>query len=726
MTENPLTATHPEIAKDWDLEKNGSLLPEHVNSYSKEVMWWRCVEGHEYQVSVYSRVRSGGCKVCQRSDHAEIARLTKLKKSKSLANAQPQLITEWDSERNKGLSPDTVFHKSHRPVWWKCKYGHTWQSTPQRRSRGDACPTCAKNNAGDRVRKWRLEKAGQSFADAYPELLEEWDYKKNILQPTEIAPKSNYRASWRCKYGHEWNATVDNRTHNESNCPQCRPQSSRIEIYLLCELKVIFSEVRWRSKISGVECDIYIPDLQLGIEVDGEYWHKNRAQKDRNKTQHLTWKGIHLIRVRDSRLPFVDGTVVEFRPTEDLQQVILRLLSEIGIHFTSDKLDAYLAEGVQKNASAYKEIIARLPAPPSGETLEDLNPEVASQWDYEANLPLTPALFSTSSDQKVAWVCPEGHHWDATIKNRTQRKSGCPSCYEADRSAIVRRGRARNTLSLAQSNPAYLIKFDTEKNGFPPIEIAFKSGLKVWWHCENGHSFQRSPFQMKKTDACPVCNSLPFAYPQVAEQWDIEKNNGKNPADYSWGSNERVWWRCSKGHSWQVAINQRTSAGYGCAQCYYERRRRPYQEPATKRKSSLADSAPSYLAEWDYTKNVDISPDSVTAKTKRKVWWVCPESHSYIQSLDSKARGSICPVCAKIKRAESTRRAKLARTGSLADNHPDIAKQWHQKKNGNLSPSDISSGSHRVVWWCCDNGHEWKECPNTRTYKRRPKGLPSV
>lgn len=722
MTKTPLTTTHPAIAKDWDLVKNGSLLPAQVHSGSKGKIWWCCAKGHEYQVSVHSRVRSDGCKVCHRSDHGEKVRLGRLKKSKSLATAQPQLIPEWDSERNKGLSPNTVSHKSHRLVWWKCKYGHTWKSKVGSRSRGIGCPTCAKNNAGARVRKWRLEKAGQTFAEAYPEILEEWDYKKNPYQPTEITPKSGYMASWRCKYGHEWNATVTNRTHNKSNCPQCRPQTSRIEIYLLCELRAIFNEVRWRSKISGLECDIYIPDFQIGIEVDGEYWHRNKVKMDRHKTQHLTNKGIYLIRVRDSRLPFIDGTVVKFEPKGDLQQLMLRLLVEISIHAPSSKLDAYLAEGGQKNAFAYKEILARLPAPPPGETLEDLYPEVASEWDHLENLPLTPALFSGSSDQKVAWVCPKRHHWIATIKNRTQRKSGCPSCYRSEISAIVRRGRARNTLSLAQSNPAYLPKFDTERNGFPPTEITATSQMKVWWHCKNGHSFQQTPCQMKKNDACPVCNSLPFAYPQVAEQWDREKNGAKKPADYSWGSGQRVWWKCSKGHNWQAAISGRTSAGEGCPSCYNEQRGRLFQELAAKKKGSLAKSKPSFLAEWDYTKNVDISPVTVTAKSNRKAWWVCPENHSYIQSIASKARGSICPECAKIKRGESTRLARLGRTGSLVDNHPDIAKQWHPTKNVGLPPNDISSGSHQVVWWRCANGHEWQESPNRRTDKRRVMG----
>jgi very-short-patch-repair endonuclease len=725
MTNKPLTKTHPEIAKDWDLEKNGSLRPEQVFMTSKDKVWWRCAEGHEYRVSVYSRVRSGGCKVCQKSDNVEKTRLTKLKKSTSLSIAQPQLIAEWDYDRNMPLLPDTVSHKSSKLLWWKCQYAHTWQSTPARRSRGDGCPICNNINTGIRFRKRGLEKAGQSFAAAYPELLKEWDYKKNALQPTEIAPKSNYMANWRCKYGHGWNTTVTNRTNNGSNCPKCNPQSSRIEIYLLCELRSIFNDVKWRWKFKGVECDIYIPEIQIGIEVDGEYWHRNKAEKDYNKTQFLTGKGINLIRVRERRLPFVDGTVVEFHKDEILQEVALRLLKEISVHFTSERLTSYLDEGVQKNLSAYKKILSRLPAPPSGDTLGELYPEVASEWDYEANLPLTPALFPASSSQKVAWVCIKGHHWDAVIKNRTGKKSGCPICYKSNHSENMRQIKTKNTISLTQGNPAYLSKFDTAKNVFPPSEIALKSGKNVWWRCENGHSFQKSPCEMAKHNDCTVCNSLPFAYPEVVAQWDKEKNADKQPEDYSWGSGEKVWWRCSKGHSWKTAVSQRTSAGYGCRQCSNERIGHLLQEQAVKKKGSLAESNPSYLAEWDYIKNADISPDSLTAKSKCKVWWVCPKKHSYIQSLESKARGTICPECANIKSAESTRCARLIRTGSLADNHPEIALQWHTDKNGKTSAQDLSSGSHQVVWWRCDNGHEWQESPNARTDKRRQRGCPT-
>jgi hypothetical protein len=117
MTKKILTENHPRIAKDWDIEKNSPLLPEQVSSYSRYIIWWCCSENHKYQVSVYSRVRSNGCKVCQASTHSEKMRLTKLKNSNSLKKSHPELISEWDIEKNQSMSPDTVSYRS------KKKYG---------------------------------------------------------------------------------------------------------------------------------------------------------------------------------------------------------------------------------------------------------------------------------------------------------------------------------------------------------------------------------------------------------------------------------------------------------------------------------------------------------------------------------------------------------------------------------------------------------------------------
>ena len=36
---------------------------------------------------------------------------------------------------------------------------------------------------------------------------------------------------------------------------------------------------------------------------------------------------------------------------------------------------------------------------------------------------------------------------------------------------------------------------------------------------------------------------------------------------------------------------------------------------------------------------------------------------------------------------------------SLLETHPNLAKEWHPTKNGDLTPADVSKGMHMKVWW---------------------------
>lgn len=36
-----------------------------------------------------------------------------------------------------------------------------------------------------------------------------------------------------------------------------------------------------------------------------------------------------------------------------------------------------------------------------------------------------------------------------------------------------------------------------------------------------------------------------------------------------------------------------------------------------------------------------------------------------------------------------------------------VLAQWHPTKNGDLRPEDVPRGSHLLVWWQCEEGHEW-------------------
>lgn len=58
-------------------------------------------------------------------------------------------------------------------------------------------------------------------------------------------------------------------------------------------------------------------------------------------------------------------------------------------------------------------------------------------------------------------------------------------------------------------------------------------------------------------------NSLKSLYPNIVQQWNYDKNKGLDPASFSRGSNNKVWWKCKKGHEWQDTIRHRTIENRG-------------------------------------------------------------------------------------------------------------------------------------------------------------------
>ena len=73
---------------------------------------------------------------------------------------------------------------------------------------------------------------------------------------------------------------------------------------------------------------------------------------------------------------------------------------------------------------------------------------------------------------------------------------------------------------------------------------------------------------------------------------------------------------------------------------------------------------------------------------------------------------------------------KATRDNNLLAKYPNIAKQWHPTKNGNLTPEDFTSGSGKQVWWKCHErvGFEWEariytmtRRKSSRLYQPKPK-----
>lgn len=51
----------------------------------------------------------------------------------------------------------------------------------------------------------------------------------------------------------------------------------------------------------------------------------------------------------------------------------------------------------------------------------------------------------------------------------------------------------------------------------------------------------------------------------------------------------------------------------------------------------------------------------------------------------------------------------------IDQNNNELLHQWHPTLNGSTSPSSVTHGSKKKIWWRCDKGHEWQTPVDTRT-----------
>jgi len=129
-----------------------------------------------------------------------------------LRTKNPLIAAEWHPSKNSPLSPETIMASSNKNVWWMCSRGHEWQTTPNARRAGRGCPICANKSVT----------SGQNdLATTNPELAQEFDAEKNgNLTASALVAGSNKKIWWRCKQGHSWQNTVNNRTRGQG-CPYC-------------------------------------------------------------------------------------------------------------------------------------------------------------------------------------------------------------------------------------------------------------------------------------------------------------------------------------------------------------------------------------------------------------------------------------------------------------------------------------------------------------------------
>ncbi len=593
-----------------------------------------------------------------------------------------KLMAEWNWERNTDLDPRVLTLGSHTKVWWKCDKGHEWQATVANKNNGRGCPYCTSKKA---------LKGYNDLQTVNPALAKEWNYEKNNgLTPADVMPNSDKKAWWRCNKGHEWLASIGHRNQGRG-CPYCIG----------------------KKILKGYN------DLQTVNPTLAKEW--NYEKNDGLTPANVTPNSNKMVWWRCSQ-------------RHEWQATINNRTNGDGCPYCSGR---YVIKGEND--------------------LQTVNPRLANEWNYKKNKKLTPADVMPNGGQKVWWKCNKGHEWQATINARSQGR-GCPIC-----------SAERNT-----SFPEYALVFYLEKYGLEVIHSYKQQGYELdvyvpskkiaieydgyFWHknkktndLEKNQKCQKDGITLYRIrEGLPPLNdssldyivrkdqkdlsivieevlgtiiktvvdidierdviaidnlrefiekenSILFSNPDVANEWNYEKNGNLRPEHFTSNSKKKVWWKCSKGHEYQAIIGDRNK-GRGCPYCTGKKVLKGYND--------LQTVNPVLSKEWNYEKNNGLTPADVTTGSHKKVWWKCCEGHEWQAVISGRNSGSGCPYC-------SGRYAIKGKT-DLQTVNPILAQEWYYEKNNELTPADVTPNSSKKVWWKCDKGHEWQSVISAR------------
>jgi hypothetical protein len=306
------------------------------------------------------------------------------------------------------------------------------------------------------------------------------------------------------------------------------------------------------------------------------------------------------------------------------------------------------------------------------------HPELAKEADgWDTN---TWRLATDSA----SWRCTSGHIYEAQLVER-RRGKGCPYC--SGRRVL------KGLNDLATTHP----DLAKEAFGWDPKQYSSGSATKQEWKCEKGHIFESFIYSRTlRGDKCSYCsgkkvlpgfNDLATTHPELSKEAD-----GWDPTLVIAGSNKKYNWKCSKGHTWNAKLNNRSSKNSaGCPVCS--------NNLVVAGINDLATTHPEVAKKadgWD--------PTTVSFGSGRRLKWRCELEHSWTVPPASQARNNGCPYCSNKKLSIGF--------NDLSTTHPALAEQadgWDPRK--------VMAGSDKKRKWKCELGHSWFVSPEVRTYR---------
>ncbi|MCR5349818.1 MAG: hypothetical protein K6E20_02385 [Acholeplasmatales bacterium] len=478
------------LLDEWDYEKNGKLTPKNISFGCDEKVWWKLNYHDEktnknftfsWKSTISHRTQGRGCPYLSYPVKKIYTGFN------DLATTNPNLMSQWDYEKNINVDPTKISSGSTKKVWWLCDKGHSWDANISSRVKGAGCPYCAGKKAikgyndlatthPDLVKEWdykrnkdlkptdisygsikkvwwlcpkcknsylatpnartcgntacpiceglKVEKGYNDLATLYPDVTKEWNYDKNKdLTPYDVVPSSNKKVWWICKRGHEWQAVIHTRTLVKTGCPKCQKEK----------------HISYPEKIIA-----YYLSKHFNIEENKRFDFLNKAEIDIYISEIKT--GIEY-----DGFSYHRDILRDYNKDLRCKENGIRL-----IRIREPKCPIYETEATIINtnkweitgkylADALKELLNILDVKDDIDIVKDqneimqlylskekensiINTHLIKDWDYEKNKNIDPSFISYGSNRYFYWKCQECGFETYETVNKKYKKKTCTNC----------------------------------------------------------------------------------------------------------------------------------------------------------------------------------------------------------------------------------------------------------------------------------------------------------
>ena len=567
-------------------------------------------------------------------------------KNNILSIARPDLLIDWDYEKNASIcSPDEVTIGSNKEVWWKCHIcGAEYYKKIVYVKNGHGCKKCGYKKTGDYNSS--PKKNNSKTVGDYPDVAKEWDYEKNSpLSPSEVSAGSEKKIWWICPKGHSYNAMPFNRTKQKSGCPICAGkivlagfndlESQYPEVAKLWNYdknSILPSEItphsrkkvwwrcpkghEWQAQpnniVNGTKCRYCSSNLRTSLPEQAIIYYLSKVTSVKGREKLYGWEVDAFLPDYNIAIEY-DGYF--FHSSDDVKEreekkndalmsngiVLIRIKEEFGFQESTKHIIYYdITHQYKEYTIALKELLQRI---------NELT----------------------------------NNHFEIDID------------FKRDRSEILKTYKT-NTVqnSIVSTHPELVAEWSYDKNGdLLPEMFSSGSGERVWWTCKNGHVWKAQISSRTNGAGCPYCSGfkwksgegdLQTKFPEIAAEWDYDKNYPLTPDNINSGSHKKVWWICPLHHSYQSTILNRTNPTNhsGCPYCSNKRVLIGFND--------LENQYPEIAAEWNYDRNDSLPSDYVFGSFK-EVWWKCSKcGFEYKKRIVQRTRTNLgCPQCRQKK-----------------------------------------------------------------------------